>query len=51
LSILCESIRRDVLGDEAIRQSAFNLKETPDDEDEIVVEEPAQLRNGMVAVA
>jgi hypothetical protein len=31
---LCESIRRDVLGDEAIRQSAFKLDDSEDTVDD-----------------
>jgi hypothetical protein len=55
LSILCESIRRDVLGDEAIRQSAFKLddsEEAADDDedgdgeqDATALEDIARLRN------
>jgi hypothetical protein len=45
LSILCESIRRDVLGDEAIRQSAFKLddsEEAADDDEDGDVEQEQQ---------
>jgi hypothetical protein len=34
LSILCDAIRRDVLGDEVSRQSAFRMDDTWQDEDE-----------------
>lgn len=34
LSILCDTIRRDVLGDEYVRRSAFNLEEETEDEED-----------------
>jgi predicted membrane chloride channel (bestrophin family) len=34
LSIICDIIRRDVLGDELIRRTAFDLEESKNEEDE-----------------